>query len=170
MEYREELTKLSIRIIRTGKDPVLRQIAKPVPKVTKAIEKVLDDMAQTMYDADGIGLAAVQVGIVKRLVVADVGDGLFELINPEIIETSEETGRAYEGCLSLPGIRGEVERAVHIKVRALNRNEEVVEFEANDLFARCIQHEVDHLNGILFTDYLKPSELVYEDDSAGARD
>ncbi|QSO53844.1 peptide deformylase [Alicyclobacillus curvatus] len=153
---------MSIRIIRTGKDPVLRQIAKPVPKVTKAIEKLLDDMAETMYDAEGIGLAAVQIGIVKRLVVADVGEGLVELINPEIVEASgSQIG--YEGCLSLPGLRGEVDRALTIKVRAWNRKEEVVEFEATELFARCIQHEVDHLNGILFTDYLKPTEIVYED-------
>jgi peptide deformylase len=153
---------VSIRIIRTGKDPVLRQIAKPVPKVTKAIEKLLDDMAETMYDAEGIGLAAVQIGIVKRLVVADVGEGLVELINPEIVEASgSQIG--YEGCLSLPGLRGEVDRALTIKVRAWNRKEEVVEFEATELFARCIQHEVDHLNGILFTDYLKPTEIVYED-------
>ncbi len=153
---------MSIRIIRTGKDPVLRQIAKPVPKVTKAIEKVLDDMAETMYDAEGIGLAAVQIGIVKRLVVVDVGDGLVDLINPEIVEASgSQIG--YEGCLSLPGLRGEVDRAVNIKVRAWNRKEEVIEFEATELFARAIQHEVDHLNGILFTDYLKPSDVVYED-------
>ncbi|QSO49503.1 peptide deformylase [Alicyclobacillus mengziensis] len=153
---------MSIRIIRTGKDPVLRQVAKPVPKVTKAIEKVLDDMAETMYDAEGIGLAAVQIGIVKRLVVVDVGDGLVDLINPEIVEASgSQIG--YEGCLSLPGLRGEVDRAVNIKVRAWNRKEEVIEFEATELFARAIQHEVDHLNGILFTDYLKPSDVVYED-------
>ncbi|KPV45345.1 peptide deformylase [Alicyclobacillus ferrooxydans] len=154
---------MSIRIIRKGKDPVLRQVAKPVPKVTKAIEKVLDDMAETMYEAEGIGLAAVQVGILKRLVVADVGDGLVELINPEIIESSGSQ-RAYEGCLSLPGIRGEVDRAMNIKVRAWNRQEEEIEFEATELFARCIQHEVDHLNGILFTDYLKPSDIVQEDE------
>ena len=153
---------MSIRIIRTGKDPVLRQMAKPVPKVTKAIEKVLDDMAETMYDAEGIGLAAVQIGIVKRLVVVDVGEGLVELINPEVVEASGSQ-IAYEGCLSLPGLRGEVDRAVNIKVRAWNRKEEVIEFEATDLFARAIQHEVDHLNGILFTDYLKPSDVVYED-------
>lgn len=153
---------MSIRIIRTGKDPVLRQIAKPVPKVTKAIEKVLDDMVETMYDAQGIGLAAVQIGIAKRLTVIDVGDGLVELINPEIVEASgSQIG--YEGCLSLPGLRGEVDRATNIKVRAWNRKEEVIEFEATELFARAIQHEVDHLNGILFTDYLKPSDIVYED-------
>ncbi|MCL6453031.1 MAG: peptide deformylase [Alicyclobacillus sp.] len=152
---------MSIRIIRKGNDPVLRQIAKPVPRVTPAVHKLLDDMAQTMYDAEGIGLAANQIGILKRLIVIDVGDGLVELINPEIVEMSgSQVGP--EGCLSLPGIHGDVERASHVKLRAWNRQEETVEYEADGMFARCIQHEVDHLNGILFTDYLKPSEIVYE--------
>lgn len=152
---------MSIRIIRTGKDPVLRQIAKPVPKVTKAIERLLDDMAQTMYDAEGVGLAAVQIGILKRLVVVDIGDGLVELINPEIVESSGSQVAA-EGCLSLPGVHGDVERARMVKVRAWNRLEEMVEYEGIDMFARCVQHELDHLNGILFTDYLKTAEIVYD--------
>lgn len=152
--------EVSIRIIRVGNDPVLRQRAKVVPEINKAIEKLLDDMADTMYDADGIGLAAVQIGVAKRVVVVDVGDGLVELINPEILEKTGGIVVASEGCLSLPGLSGNVPRAAEIKVRALNRDGETVEFEASDLFARAIQHEVDHLDGILFTDYLKPSEIV----------
>jgi peptide deformylase len=152
---------LSLRIIRTGNDPVLRQIAKPVQMVTKAIEKLLDDMAETMYDAEGIGLAAVQIGITKRLIVVDIGEGLIELINPEIVEQhGSQIGP--EGCLSLPGIRGDVKRSKFVTVRGMNRQGESVEFSAADLLARAFQHEIDHLNGILFTDYLKPSEIVYE--------
>jgi peptide deformylase len=155
---------LSIRIIRTGDDPVLRQIAKPVPEITPAIHKLLDDMAETMYDAEGIGLAANQIGIAKRIVVIDVGEGLVELVNPEILSSSG-TQTDYEGCLSLPGIRGRVTRAMNVKVRFQNRHGETVELDADGLFARCIQHELDHLNGILFTDYLKPSDIVYEKES-----
>jgi peptide deformylase len=150
---------MAIRMIRKGNDPILRQIAKPVPAITKAIEKLLDDMAETMYDAEGIGLAANQIGVAKRLVVIDVGEGLVELINPEIIERSGSQ-RGPEACLSLPGLSGEVTRAQSVTVRALNRRGEEVTIEASGLFARCIQHEVDHLNGILFIDYLKPSEII----------
>jgi peptide deformylase len=155
---------LSIRIIRTGDDPVLRQIAKPVPQITPAIHKLLDDMAETMYDAQGIGLAANQIGIAKRIVVIDVGEGLIELVNPEILSSSG-TQTDYEGCLSLPGIRGRVTRALNVTVRFQNRHGETVELDAEGLLARCVQHELDHLNGILFTDYLKPSDIVYEKES-----
>ncbi|MCL6636516.1 MAG: peptide deformylase [Alicyclobacillus sp.] len=152
---------MSIRIIRTGDDPVLRQVSKPVPQVNKAIEKLLDDMAETMYHAEGVGLAAVQIGVLKRLVVVDVGDGLIELINPELLEAHGEQ-RGVEGCLSLPGLRAEVTRAARVKVRALNRRGEPFELEGSDLLARCLQHEIDHLNGILFTDYVKPEDIFYE--------
>lgn len=146
---------------------MLRQIAKPVTKITPAIEKLLDDMAETMYDADGIGLAAVQIGVPKRVIVMDVGEGLIELINPEILSKSgEQTGM--EACLSLPGMRGEVTRAQHVTVRGLNRKGETVEFAASDLLARCVQHEVDHLNGILFIDYLRPDQIIYEQKEARA--
>lgn len=151
---------MSIRIIRTGEDPVLRQKAKLVPKVTPAIEKLLNDMAETMYEAEGVGLAANQIGIAKRIVVMDVGQGLIEMINPEIIEKSGSQ-IDYEGCLSLPGQRGKVERPARVKVRAQNRQGEWFELEGTELLARCILHEVDHLDGILFTDYLRPSEIEY---------
>jgi peptide deformylase len=154
---------VSIRIIRTGNDPILRQVAKAVPEVTKAIEKLLDDMAETMYDAEGIGLAAVQIGVAKRVIVVDIGEdgpGLIELINPEIVAESG-SDRASEGCLSLPGAQGDVTRPANVTVRGMNRQGEIVEYEATGMLARCLQHEVDHLNGILFTDYLKPSDIVY---------
>jgi len=151
-------------MIRKGNDPVLRQIAKPVGEVTKAIGKLLDDMSQTMYDAPGIGLAAPQIGVSKRIVVIDVGKGLIELINPEIVRKSG-LNRATEGCLSLPGLVGDVTRATEVSVRGLNREGEMFEFEASELLARCVQHEIDHLNGVLFTDYLKPSEIRHESES-----
>ena len=151
---------MSIRIIRTGNDAVLRQRAKDVPQISPAILKLLDDMAQTMYDAEGIGLAANQIGIAKRLVVVNVGTGLIELINPVILEKSGSQ-LASEGCLSLPGISGKVVRAKQVRVEALNRHGEIIHIDADDLLSRCIQHEVDHLDGILFTDYLKPSEIEY---------
>ncbi|MDP9728430.1 peptide deformylase [Alicyclobacillus tolerans] len=156
---------MALRVIRTGNDPVLRQVAKPVPVVNEAIRKLLSDMAETMYHAEGIGLAANQIGIAKRIVVMDIGkeSGLIEMVNPEIIEKSG-TQRSVEGCLSLPGISGEVTRAAYVRVRALNRQGETFEIEAKDLLARCIQHEIDHLDGILFTDYLT-SEQIRRDES-----
>lgn len=152
---------MAIRVIRKGNDPALRQIAKSVPNITPAIIKLLDDMAETMYDADGVGLAAVQIGVIKRVIVMDVGEGLIELVNPEItLQSGTDTG--IEGCLSLPGLRGEVTRAKEVTVRGQNRTGEWVELQAVDYLARCVQHEVDHLNGILFTDYLEPSEILSE--------
>jgi peptide deformylase len=138
------------RIVTLG-DPVLREKAKPVEKVNAAVRRLLDDMAETMYDAKGIGLAAPQVGVTKRVIVVDAGQGLYQLINPEITEAQgAETDR--EGCLSIPGVWGEVSRAVQVTVRALNREGETVEVKAEGLFARALQHEIDHLDGILFID------------------
>lgn len=149
---------MAIRVIRKGEDSALRQKAKEVTKFTPAIHKVLNDMAQTMRYADGVGLAGNQVGILKRLIVMDVGQGLIELVNPV---TLDKRGSQYgsEGCLSLPGITGKVERAQFVRVRAQNREGEVFELEGEDLLARCIQHEMDHLDGVLFTDYLRPDEI-----------
>lgn len=151
---------MSIRIIRVGEDPVLRQKAKEVTNITPAIEKLLKDMAETMYDAEGVGLAANQIGILKRIVVMDVGDGLIEMINPVIVDKNG-TQHGPEGCLSLPGLTGKVTRAMSCKVRATNRHGETFELEGTELLARCMQHEIDHLDGILFTDYLKPSEIEH---------
>jgi len=108
-------------------------------------------MAETMYDAEGVGLAAPQVGITKRVVVIDVGDGIIEMINPEIIEAKEEQFGP-EGCLSIPGLLGDVRRARWVKAKALDRNGNEIIVEGEDLLARAIQHEIDHLNGVLFID------------------
>jgi len=138
------------QIVQLGED-ILRQKAQEVKKITPNIHKVLGNMAETMYEANGVGLAAPQVGISKRLVVVDIGEGLIELINPVIVKKDgEETDN--EGCLSVPNLIGEVKRAKSVVVQALNRDGEKVEYEAEGLLARAFQHEIDHLDGILFVD------------------
>lgn len=149
---------MSIRIIRTGEDPVLRQKANEVTKFSPAIHKLLDDMAQTMYHAEGVGLAANQIGILKRIIVIDVNEELIEIINP-VITDRRGTQYGAEGCLSLPGITGKLDRSHYVRIRAQNRDGEPFELEGRDMLARCIQHEIDHLDGILFTDYLRPHEI-----------
>ncbi|WP_018132917.1 peptide deformylase [Effusibacillus pohliae] len=150
---------MAIRMIRLEGDPVLRQVAKPVPEITKNILKLLDDMAETMYDAEGVGLAAPQVGVSKRVIVMDCGQGLIEMINPEIIDKEgEQIGP--EGCLSIPGVTAEVRRANRVVAKGLNRHGQEITVEGEGLLARCIQHEIDHLNGILFTDYVNPLDLL----------
>jgi peptide deformylase len=140
-------------IVRLG-DPVLRERSKPVPTVTSHTEKILNDMAHTIYaDKGRAGLSAIQIGIAKRLVVMDCGSGLIELINPEILESKGEQ-EGYEACLSIPGVVGVVNRAEYVKVRTLTRKGETVIMEADGFLARCIQHEMDHLDGILFIDYV----------------
>ena len=138
------------QIVKIG-EPVLRKKSKVVKEINDRIIELLDDMADTMYEADGVGLAAPQVGILKRVVVIDIGDGLIELINPEIIETSgEQIGE--EGCLSVIGESGIVRRPNVVKVRAYNRFGETVEIEGEELLARAFCHEIDHLDGILYID------------------
>ncbi len=132
-------------------DVILRQEAKPVPKVTKKINKLIADMLQTMYKSDGVGLAAPQVGEKLRIVVLDVGQGPVCLINP-ILERQEGEEIDQEGCLSLPGIVGDVKRAAKVRVSGLGPNGKPVRYDADGLFARCLQHEIDHLEGILFVD------------------
>ena len=134
-----------------GEDEVLRKRSRRVDKFDKRLRTLLDDMAQTMYDADGVGLAAPQVGILKRAVVIDVGDGLIELVNPEILRTEGAVVGA-EGCLSIPGRRCTVERPEKVTVIAQNRNGESIRLEAEGLLAVAICHEVDHLDGILYID------------------
>ena len=143
-------------------DPLLRKKAKPVTEVNKKTIKLLDDMAETLYAAEGrAGLAAPQVGFLRRLIVMDCGDGLIELINPEIIEREgEQTGA--EGCLSFPGYYGFVTRANRVKVRSLNRNGETVILEGTGYLARCMQHEIDHLNGVLYVDHVQDQWLYHE--------
>ena len=140
---------MAIRVIRTEEDPVLRKISRPVKEVTPKIVTLIDDMLDTMYEAMGVGLAAPQVGILKRIVVIDIGEGPIVLINPEIIELAGEQ-EGQEGCLSVPNKVGIVKRANYAKVKALNENMEEIVVEGEELLARAIQHEVDHLDGTLY--------------------
>lgn len=137
-------------------NPLLRQKAKPVTTVDAGIRRIVDDMLETMYQAPGIGLAAVQVNILKRIIVIDISENKDQplcFINPEIIEATGSE-KSEEGCLSVPGIYEQVRRAEHIRVRALNREGKAIELKAGDLLAVCIQHEIDHLDGKLFVDHL----------------
>lgn len=140
-------------------DPVLRRIAHPVKEVNDNIKKLMNNMAETMYHAKGVGLAAPQVGISKRVIVVDIGEGLFKLANPEIVSSSGIQDGA-EGCLSLPDVVGNVKRSEHVKVKALNEDGDEVTIEASGYLARAFQHEIDHLNGIIFTDKATAIERV----------
>lgn len=143
-------------IVKLG-DDTLRKTCKPVKIIDKRLHALLDDMAQTMYEAGGVGLAAPQVGVLKRVVVIDVGKGLLELINPEIVSSSgSQTGD--EGCLSCGDVRKSVTRPMHVEVRALDRNGKGITIKAEELLARCCCHEIDHLDGILFLDRANPDE------------
>lgn len=146
-------------------DPVLRGASNPVTKFNNIrLPLILRDMAETMYRENGVGLAAPQIGIKRRIVVIDVGDGLIELINPEITWLSEETVGMGEGCLSVPGKRGYVVRPQKATVRAQNRKGEFFTIEADGLLARCLQHEIDHLDGILYVDKMERELPMDEDD------
>ena len=137
-------------ILKIG-DPFLREKAKKVAKITPQVEKLLTNLADTLNAEEGLGLAAPQIGVGKRVIVVDIGKGLIELINPEITEAEgEET--ATEGCLSIPGFQGEVKRAARVNVTGLNRSGEIVNITGEGLLARVLQHEIDHLEGILFVD------------------
>ena len=145
---------MAIRTIRTDGDPVLRKISKPVKEITPKIVTLVDDMLDTMYEAMGVGLAAPQVGILKRIVVIDVGEGPIVLINPEILETGgEQTGD--EGCLSVPGMAGQVTRPNYVKVKALDVNMNEVIYEGEELLARAFCHEIDHLDGKMYTELVE---------------
>ena len=142
---------MALRAIRTEEDPVLRKICKPVTDFNSHIHTLLDDLRDTLIDSGGVGLAAPQVGVLRRVVVIDIGNGLLELINPEILETKGEK-KDSEGCLSIPGATAEVIRPSYVKVKALNRNGEEITVEGKDLMARALCHEIDHLDGILYVD------------------
>ncbi len=144
------MAKKLLKILVAG-DPVLRQVAKPVNRIDKKTQRLLKDMAETMYAADGVGLAAPQVGVSKRMVVIDVGEGLFELINPVIVK-KEGSVVGGEGCLSVPDYEGEVERASYVECEFTDRTGKRMLLQAHDLLAVCIQHELDHLDGVLFID------------------
>ena len=148
------------KIVRFG-DSVLEKECRKVEKFDKKLHQLLDDMKETLADADGAGLAAPQVGILRAVCVVDVGEGPIELVNPEIIATEGEQNGA-EGCLSFPGEYGLVERPNYVKVRAQNRNGEWFEMEGEALFARAVCHENDHLDGVVFKDRM--SRLLREDE------
>jgi peptide deformylase len=141
-------------------DPVLRQKTKKIKKIDSSLQKLIDDMIETMHDAPGVGLAANQVGVSLRVCVIHVpGEDVVTLINPEIVRRSG-TRECDEGCLSLPGYKGVVPRSEKVVVKGLNRDGRPVRYHASDLFAEAIEHEVDHLNGVLYFDYLESIEKL----------
>jgi len=150
---------MSLREVITYPHPLLRKKSQPVEAVTDDVLRLIDDMAEIMYAQRGIGLAAVQIGIHQRVITVDVGQGLLVLINPEVLERSGEA-QMEEGCLCLPGVTVEVERSEKITVRGLNEKGEVVTLPAEGLLARALQHEIEHLDGILIVD--KVSRLKRE--------
>ena len=155
---------MALRTIRVQGDSVLTKKSRPVDKMTPRIGELITDMLDTMYDAMGVGLAAPQVGILKRIVVIDVGDGPIVLINPEILETDgEQTGD--EGCLSVPGMAGQVTRPNYVKVKALDVNMEEQIYEGEGLLARAFCHEIDHLDGKMYTDLVEGElhKVSYDD-------
>lgn len=154
---------MAIRTIRVQGDPVLEKRCREITEVTPKIMELIDDMLDTMYEANGVGLAAPQVGILKRVVVIDIGEGPVIMINPEILETSgEQTGD--EGCLSLPGKAGQVTRPNYVKARAFDENMEEYIIEGEELMARAICHELDHLDGHMYTEKVEGQlhDVTYE--------
>ncbi|MCF8010806.1 MAG: peptide deformylase [Clostridiales bacterium] len=142
---------MAVYKIVVAEDEILRKKAKQVPSIENNIYKLLDNMKDTMYEYNGVGLAAPQIGISKRVIIVDVGKGLIELINPKV-ESVQGSDTQTEGCLSVPGVLGDVHRPLEVQVSGLNRKGEEVSYNATGLFARALQHEIDHLNGILFID------------------
>ena len=156
---------MALRTIRVQGDPVLEKKCKEVKEITPKIEELIDDMLETMYEANGVGLAAPQVGVLKRLVVIDIGEGPVIMINPEILETSgEQTGD--EGCLSLPGKAGCVTRPNYVKARAFDENMEEYIIEGEELMARAICHELDHLDGHMYTEKVEGQihDVTYDEE------
>jgi len=142
-----------LKIVKVG-DPVLRKVCRPVTEITPRTKQLLDDMVETMRKADGVGLAAPQVGIMRRIAVVECEPGVvYELINPKIIARSGEQNGS-EGCLSVPGKYGKVSRPMNVTVQCLNREGETVEYHGSELLARAFCHEIDHLDGKLFTDFV----------------
>ena len=155
---------MALRTIRLEGDPVLNKVCKEVKEITPKIQTLIDDMLETMYEANGVGLAAPQVGILRRIVVIDVGEGPIIMINPTIIETAgEQTGD--EGCLSVPGKAGEVTRPNYVKARFFDENMDEYEIEGEELLARAICHELEHLDGHLYVEIVKGPlhEVTYEE-------
>ena len=158
---------MAIREIVKNPDPLLLKKSRPVEKFDDKLSQLIDDMFDTLYQMDGVGLAAPQIGILRRICVIDVGDGVIELVNPEIIETAGTQDGA-EGCLSFPGEYGMVERPNYVKVRAQDRNGNWYEIDGEELLARAFCHEIDHLNGVVFKSkvsrMLDPEELMAQNE------
>ena len=151
---------MALREIRIQGDPVLEKVCKPVKDMTPRLKELTDDMLETMYNANGVGLAAPQVGVLRRIVVIDVGEGPYVLVNPEIVESDgEQTGQ--EGCLSVPDMYGIVTRPMHVKAKALDKDMKPYEIEAEGLFARAICHELDHLDGKMYTELVEDGLHTY---------
>ena len=158
---------MGIRKILTDKDPALHKVCRPVEKFDWRLHRLLDDMRDTLAEANGVGLAAPQVGILRRVVIVDTGEEILELVNPEMLEVSGEQ-EGPEGCLSVPGKYGLVKRPYIAKVRAQDRDGQWFEAEGEELIARCFCHELDHLDGIVYTEvmdrFLTAEELEYDED------
>lgn len=155
---------MAIRQIRVQGDEILNKKSRIVKDITPRQEQLIQDMIETMHDADGVGLAAPQVGVLRRIAVVDVGEGPIVLVNPEVIETSgEQTGQ--EGCLSVPGKVGIVTRPNHVKVKAFNEKMEEFEIEGEELLARALVHEIDHLDGHVYTEIVEGElmDVTYEE-------
>ena len=159
---------MGLRKILTDKEPSLHKVCRPVEKFDVKLHKLLDDMAETLEEANGVGLAAPQVGILRRVVIVDTGEEILELVNPELVETDGEQIGA-EGCLSVPGKYGLVKRPFYAKVKAQDRNGEWYEAEGEELIARCFCHELDHLDGIVYTEVMERF-LTEEELNAGAEE
>ena len=156
---------MGLRKILTDKEPALHKVCRPVEKFDWRLHKLLDDMKETLVDSGGVGLAAPQVGILRRVVVVDTGEEILELVNPELVETDGEQ-EGPEGCLSVPGKYGLVKRPYYAKVRAQDRDGQWFEAEGEELIGRCFCHELDHLDGILYTQLMErlltEEELRYD--------
>ena len=158
---------MGLRKILTDAEPALHKVCKPVEQFDKKLHALLKDMEDTLIDSGGVGLAAPQVGILRRVVLVDTGDEILELINPTLLETDGEQ-EGPEGCLSVPGKYGLVKRPYYAKVRAQDRDGNWFEAEGGELIARCFCHELDHLDGIIYTEvmerYLTPEELEFDEE------
>ena len=158
---------MGIRKILTDKDPALHKVCRPVENFDRKLHTLLDDMKETLEEANGVGLAAPQVGILRRVVIVDTGEEVLELVNPELLETDGEQ-EGPEGCLSVPGKYGLVKRPYYAKVRAQDRHGNWFEAEGEELIGRCFCHELDHLDGILYTQvmdrFLTEEELQYDEE------
>lgn len=152
-------------IVQIG-DPVLKQVAHKVHRIDEGVQRLIEDMIDSLHEVHGIGLAAPQIGVPLRVLITDLDDELRVFVNPEITWKSEETEVADEACLSIVGYAGPVERSLRVAVRSLDQRGKKIKVKADEWFARCLQHEIDHLNGILFTDLIEDKSLIHRVDES----